>query len=57
MFNWYFILQNVVSMFLYVEQDVNLAQQSCSGLKNFKPAEKNVTKSGKKMFCSQEGLG
>ena len=26
--------QSVVLMFLYVEQDVNLAYQSCSGLKN-----------------------
>ena len=30
--------------FLYVEQDVNLAQQSCSGLKNVKIAEKNFLK-------------
>ena len=28
-----FILQSVVLMFLYVEQDMNLAWQSCSGLK------------------------
>ena len=58
MFNYDFIFQNVVFMFLYVEQDVNLAQQSCSGLENFKMAEKNVKKNRrKKSFCSQEGMG
>ena len=39
-------------MFLYVEQDVNLAWQSCSGLKNLKIAEKNVKKNpGKSCFA------
>ena len=38
-------------MFLYVEQDVNLAQQSSSGLKNFKIALKNVKNSGKRCFA------
>ena len=33
-----FIFQSVVLMFLYVEQDVNLAWQSSSGLKNLKIA-------------------
>ena len=57
MFNWYFVLQSVILMFLYVEQDMNLAQQSCSGLKNEKIAQKKRKKSGKKLFCSQEGMG
>ena len=38
-------------MFLYVEQDVNLAYQSCSGLKNFKIALKNVKNPGKSCFA------
>ena len=38
MFNWYFAFQSVVLMILYVEQDVNLAQQPYSGLKNLKIA-------------------
>ena len=37
-------------MFLYVDQDVNLAWQSCSGLKNVKIAEKNVKNPGKSCF-------
>ena len=42
MFNWFFF-QSVVLMFLYVvEQDVNLAWQSCSGRKNWKRKKKNV---------------
>ena len=36
-------------MFLYVEQDVNLAQQSCSGLKNVK-TRKKMQKSGKNLL-------
>ena len=41
-------------MFLYVEQDVNLAQQSCSGLKNVKNSiQKNVKNTGKR--CLQSG--
>ena len=34
-------------MFLYVEQYVNLAQQSCSGHENLKISEKNVKNPGK----------
>ena len=47
----------VVLTFLYAEQDVNLALQSCSDIKNLKTALKNVTKSGKKLFCRREGMG
>ena len=38
-------------MFLYVEQDVNLAKQSCSGLKNLKIAKNNVKSLGKSCFA------
>ena len=38
-------------MFLYVEQDVNFAYQSCSGLKNKKIANKNGKKSRKRCFA------
>ena len=38
-------------MFLYAEQDVNLAQQSCLRLKNFKIAQKNVENPGKSCFA------
>ena len=41
-------------MFPYVEQDVNLTWQSCSGLKN---SIEKCKKSGKEIFCSQEGMG
>ena len=57
MFNWYFILQSVGLMFLYVEQDVNLAQQSCSGLKNCKNRIEKCKKSGENLFCSRKGMG
>ena len=42
-------------MFLYAEQDVNLAWQSCLGLK--KDKEQFFFKSGNKLFCSQDGMG
>ena len=38
-------------MFLYPEQDVNLAQQSCSGFKNLKIKKKNVKNPGKNRFA------
>ena len=38
-------------MFLYVEQDVNLAWQSCSGHKHFKIVSKNVKNLGKSCFA------
>ena len=40
----FYFFQSVVLMFPYVEQDVNLARPSCSGLENEKIAEKNVKK-------------
>ena len=40
-------------MFLYVEE-ANLAWQSCSGLKIEK---EKCKKSGKKLVCSQDGMG
>ena len=51
-----FLLFKVLLMFLYAEQDVNLAWQSCLGLKNWK-RKKNFLKSGKILFCSQDGMG
>ena len=47
MFNRYFIFQSDVLMFFYVEQDVNLAKQSCSGLEKLKMALKIVKNPGK----------
>ena len=55
MFNWYLILQSVVLMFLYVEQDVNW-QNQVQVLK-FKNSIEKFIKSGKKLLCSQEGMG
>ena len=57
MLNWYCIFQSVVLMFLCVEQDMNLAYQSCSGLKNLKISIEKRKKSGKKLLCGQEGMG
>ena len=37
-------------MFIYVEQDLNLAQQSCSSLEKVKIAEENVKNQGKSYF-------
>ena len=52
MFNRFIIyFQSVVLMFLYVKQDVNLALQSCSGLKNWKRKKKNVKNPGKHFFA------
>ena len=53
----FFIFQSVVLPFLYVEQDVNLAWQSCSGLENSKIAEKNVKNPEKRCFAAREGMG
>ena len=38
-------------MFLYVEQDVNLAKQLCSGLENLKIAWKKVKNLGKRCLA------
>ena len=50
------VFPNVVLMFLYVEQDVNFAWQSCSVLK-IENKEKKWKKSGEKCFAvSQSGM-
>ena len=49
MFSYFSILK---VLFLYAEQDVNLAWQSCIGLKNLKINVKNLGN----FFCSQCGM-
>ena len=51
MFNWIFIFQRVVLMFIYVKQHVNLAWQLCWDLKNWKIKKENVKNQGKKCFA------
>ena len=50
--NAIFIFLSVVLIVLYAEQDVDLAQQSCSGLENWKIKKK----CWKIRFCSQDGM-
>ena len=42
-------------MFLYVEQDVDLAEKN--NVQVLKIEKEKCWKSGKKLFCSQDGMG